>query len=180
MFTASPVEDETPTAATTKTTTNAATTKTTTNAATTKTTTNTANAATATKLVSFRSLQQSFTDDLLDTSSEAFINRAQMIEIQLEPVCQSAFPTFISLNVIAFRNGSIFNYLQLHFHSTFVPNITQITNAFLSAASNVTGFDIEGSSITVDGISSSGVSINISLITAFCVVLLSWLLSNQQ
>ncbi|XP_022616511.1 salivary glue protein Sgs-3-like [Seriola dumerili] len=138
-------------------------------------------AALTTRRVTFRSLLNTFTSDLLDTSSAAFTNRASMIKGQLEPLYQREFPSsFNSLDVVAFRNGSIINEVILRFRSTSVPNNTQIASVLISAASTVTGFDIEGSSITVDGISSSGVSHKISLITASCLVLFSWLLSSQQ
>ncbi|XP_023286990.1 salivary glue protein Sgs-3-like [Seriola lalandi dorsalis] len=138
-------------------------------------------AALTTRRVTFRSLLTTFTSDLLDTSSAAFTNRASMIKGQLEPLYQREFPSsFNSLDVVAFRNGSIINDMNLTFESTSVPNNTQIASVLINAASTVTGFDIEGSSITVDGISSSGVSHKISLVTASCLVLLSWLLSNQQ
>ncbi|XP_071315248.1 mucin-1-like [Trachinotus anak] len=137
--------------------------------------------ALTTRRVTFRSLLNTFTSDLLDTSSAAFRNRASMIKRQLEPLYQREFPfSFNSLDVVEFRNGSIINDMILSFRSTSVPNNTQIASVLISAASTVTGFDIEGSSITVDGITSSGVSHEISLVTASCLVLLSWLLSSQQ
>ncbi|XP_023287023.1 salivary glue protein Sgs-3-like [Seriola lalandi dorsalis] len=138
-------------------------------------------AALTTRRVTFRSLLNTFTSDLLDTSSAAFTNRASMIKGQLEPLFQREFPSsFNSLDVVAFRNGSIINDMNLTFESTSVPNNTQIASVLIRAAPTVTGFDIEGSSISVDGIFSSGVSHKISLITASCLVLLSWLLSSQQ
>ncbi|GLD72698.1 gamete and mating-type specific protein A-like isoform X1 [Lates japonicus] len=76
-----------------------------------------------------------------------------MIKGQLEPLYRIEFPSsFRSLNVVEFSNGSIFNKMDLSFISTSVPNNTQIVSVLINAASNVTGFDIEGSSITVDGI----------------------------
>ncbi|GAA6216280.1 cell wall protein DAN4-like isoform X1 [Lates japonicus] len=68
--------------------------------------------------------------------------------------------------------------MDLGFISTLAPNNTQIASVLINA--NVTGFDIEGSSIIVNDTSSSGVSHKISLFTASCLVLLSWLLSSQQ
>ncbi|XP_070786326.1 transcription initiation factor TFIID subunit 12-like [Enoplosus armatus] len=134
-----------------------------------------------TRSVTFRSLQSTFTSDLLNSSSAAFRNRASMIKTQLEPVYQRAFPSsFKFLKVVSFSNGSVITTMDLSFDSTSVPNNTQIANVLISAASNVTGFDIEGSSVTVNGTTSSGVSHKISLFTASCLVLLSWLLSSQQ
>ncbi|GLD53726.1 cell wall protein DAN4-like isoform X1 [Lates japonicus] len=102
-----------------------------------------------------------------------------MIKGQLEPLYQTEFPSsYRSLNVVAFSGGSVITTMDLDFISTLAPNNTQIASVLINA--NVTGFDIEGSSITVDGISSSGVSHKISLFTASCLVLLSWLLSSQQ
>ncbi|XP_047192259.1 mucin-2-like [Scophthalmus maximus] len=134
-----------------------------------------------TRLVVFRSVLDTFTDDLLDTSSAAFKSRASNIKRQLEPRYQKEFPfSFKSLDVVEFRSGSVFNKMRLLFQGPSVPSRTEIANVLLSAASSVTNFDIEGSSITVDGISSSGVSQKISLFTASCLVLLSLLLSSQQ
>ncbi|XP_049425167.1 gamete and mating-type specific protein A-like [Epinephelus fuscoguttatus] len=130
--------------------------------------------------LTFRSVRDTFTNDLLNSSSAAFMNRATMIVNQLTPIFQREFPTgFKSLNVVSFSNGSIINTVDSVFESTSAPNDTQIVSA-LTSASAVTTFDIETSSITVNGISSSGVSHKISLVTACCLVLLSWLLSSQQ
>ncbi|XP_018546056.1 gamete and mating-type specific protein A-like [Lates calcarifer] len=137
--------------------------------------------ALTTRRVVFRSVLDTFTSDLANPSSAAFKNRASMIKGQLEPLYQTEFPSsFRSLKVVEFSNGSIFNKMDLSFISTSVPNNTQIASVLIKAASNVTGFDIEGSSIFVDGTPSSGVSHKISLFTASCLVLLSWLLSSQQ
>ncbi|TKS81572.1 hypothetical protein D9C73_015677 [Collichthys lucidus] len=101
--------------------------------------------------------------------------------MQLDPKFKEEFPgSFRSLELVAFRRGSIINEMKLTFESTSVPNNTQIASVLINAASSVTGFDIEGSSITVDGLASSGANHKISLLTAFCLVLLSWLLSSQQ
>ncbi|XP_047194946.1 mucin-5AC-like [Hippoglossus stenolepis] len=61
---------------------------------------------------------------------------------------------FDKCSVKEFRNGSIFNTLVLVF-SGAVPNNTAIADVLLNAASSVTSFNIEASSITVDGIASS-------------------------
>ncbi|KAI4808502.1 hypothetical protein KUCAC02_000559 [Chaenocephalus aceratus] len=100
---------------------------------------------------------------------------------KLTPVFQKAFPSsFKSLDVVSFSNGSIINVINVSFGSTSAPNSTQIANALINAASTVVGFDIEGSSIGVNGIFSSGVRQEISLVTASCLCLFSWILSNQQ
>ncbi|KAK5848397.1 hypothetical protein PBY51_006015 [Eleginops maclovinus] len=104
-----------------------------------------------------------------------------MIKEQLTPVFDTAFSSsFKSLEVISFSNGSIVNTVDVTFLSTSAPNNVQIANVLMSAAGSVSGFDIEGSSIFVNGITSSGVSHNISLMTATCLALLSWLLSSQH
>ncbi|TKS81573.1 hypothetical protein D9C73_015678 [Collichthys lucidus] len=73
--------------------------------------------------------------------------------MQLDPKFKEEFPgSFRSLEVVAFRRGSIINEMKLTFESTSVPNNTQIASVLINAASSVTGFDIEGSSITVDGL----------------------------
>ncbi|KAM7366239.1 hypothetical protein PAMP_015693 [Pampus punctatissimus] len=113
-------------------------------------------------------------------SYNSFRQRASMIKRQLEPLYQRTFPSsFRSLDMVSFRNGSVINNMDLRFTGIF-PNNTQIANVLINAASNVTGFDIETSSITVDGAFSNGVHHKISLVTASCLVVLSWLLSSQQ
>ncbi|KAM7377354.1 hypothetical protein PAMA_013917 [Pampus argenteus] len=103
--------------------------------------------------------------------------------VQLEPFYRNEFSSFRFLRVISFSNGSIINNVDLGFASTSVPNNTQIANVLIRAASNITAFNIDTTSISVDGTltgASSGVSHKISLITAFCLALLSWRLSSQQ
>ncbi|AWP12771.1 putative cell wall protein DAN4-like [Scophthalmus maximus] len=71
----------------------------------------------------------------------------------LEPRYQNEFQSsFKSLDVVEFRSGSVYNTLCLTFQGSSVPSRTQIVNVLLNAASSVTNFDIEGSSITVDSI----------------------------
>ncbi|XP_047429310.1 uncharacterized protein LOC125018169 [Mugil cephalus] len=157
--------------------TNAITNATTTAAPTTSTTT--AEAVTI-RRVTFRSPRETFTNDLLNPSSQAFINRANLLKSNLEPFYQRAFSSFRFLTVVSFSNGSIINNMDLTFRSTSVPNNTQIATVLIDASSNITAFTIDTNSIFVDGaVASSGVSHMISSITASCLVLLSWLLSCQ-
>ncbi|TWW63108.1 hypothetical protein D4764_03G0001160 [Takifugu flavidus] len=51
-----------------------------------------------------------------------------------------------------FRNGSVINDMMLSFDRTSVPHHTEIANVLINASLIVIGFDIEGSSISVDGI----------------------------
>ncbi|XP_027894678.1 uncharacterized protein P19A11.02c-like isoform X2 [Xiphophorus couchianus] len=137
--------------------------------------------ATVTRKVTFRSLGETFTTDLLNPSSAAFKNRAALLKSNLEPLFQRTFSTLRDFTVTSFSNGSIINNMNLKFSAAFVPSNIQIAEVLLKAALNVTDFNIETASFLVDDIQvSSGVSHNISLITALSLVLLSWLLSNQQ
>ncbi|CAI5668776.1 unnamed protein product [Oreochromis niloticus] len=129
--------------------------------------------------VQFRSVNGIFTTDLLSSSSTAFKQRASLIETTLQPFFLARFPSFRFINVTAFSNGSIINNMDIRFASSSVPNANEIAQVLIDAA-KITPFDIEISSILVDGILSHGVSHNISLLTASCMVLLSWLLSGQQ
>ncbi|XP_056880571.1 uncharacterized protein LOC130520893, partial [Takifugu flavidus] len=140
----------------------------------------TTTSAVATVNVSFRSRLSKFTSDLQNPSSEAFKNRVSMITSQLQPLFQKEFPSFMFMQVVSFRNGSVINDVRLNFDGPSVPHHTNIASVLIQASSTVSGFDIEGSSISVEGIASSGVRQNISLITAFSLILLSWLLSNYQ
>ncbi|XP_047440181.1 uncharacterized protein LOC125007401 [Mugil cephalus] len=146
---------------------------------TTPVTTTTVEAVTIRRLT-FRSAGETFTNDLLNPSSQAFINRANLLKSNLEPFYQRAFSSFRFLTVISFSNGSIINNMDLTFRSTSVPNNTQIATVLIDASSNITAFNIDTNFIFVDGAASSGVSHKTSLITASCLVLLSWLLSCQQ
>ncbi|XP_045921274.1 flocculation protein FLO11-like [Micropterus dolomieu] len=75
-----------------------------------------------------------------------------MIKSQLEPVFLKAFPSsFLSLDVVSFRSGSVINDMNLLFASTSVPNNTEIRRVLINDSLNVTGFDIERSSIKVNG-----------------------------
>jgi len=99
----------------------------------------------------------------------------------LGPFYKEAFSSFRTITVNSFSNGSIIQTMDLRFSSTSVPNGTQIGNVLVRAASNITAFNIDTASISVDGTQvSSGVSHNISLITASFLVLMSWILSSQQ
>ncbi|XP_068588904.1 integumentary mucin C.1-like [Cebidichthys violaceus] len=196
--TPSPTLNTTATANTTTTPTTSATTTTPTTSATTTTPTTSATTTTPTTTTSvmattptaeeviirvliFTSVGETFTSDLQNPSSAAFQSRAILLKLSLEPFYRREFPTFRALTVISFRSGSIINNMTLGFSSTFVPDGTQIGNVLVIAASNITAFNIDTTSISVDGIQvSSGVSHKISLITASFLVLLSWLLSSQQ
>lgn len=50
------------------------------------------------------------------------------------------------------RNGSVVNTMKLQFLSVSVPNITEIGKVLINAATNVTDFHIETSSIIIKGI----------------------------
>nr|XP_054590205.1 mucin-2-like [Nothobranchius furzeri] len=174
----------TTTAATTVTSTTTATTTSKTTPITTSTTstkTATTSEPTTTRRLTFRSARETFTSDLGNPSSVAFLNRAALIKSKLEPYYQRPYPTFRSLTVVSFSNGSIINNADLRFATRYVPNITEIGRVLLYAAPNVTDFNIDLNYIYVDGIQvSSGVNHQISLLTAACMLLLSWLLSSQQ
>ncbi|MEQ2245152.1 hypothetical protein ILYODFUR_024694 [Ilyodon furcidens] len=145
------------------------------------TTTTTTVESTITKRLTFRSARETFTIDLLNPSSTAFINRAALLKSNLEPLFQRAFSSLRTFVVIFFSNGSIINNIDLGFSSAFVPTNRQIAEVLVNASSNITAFNIDTSFIFVDDIQmSSGVSHKISLITAFSMVLLSWLLTSQQ
>lgn len=137
--------------------------------------------ALATVTVMFRSLRETFTTDLLDSSSSGFKNRATLIKTQLEPFYQTAFISFHHLTVTRFSNGSIINSMDVAFSSSSVPTTTAIGTVLIKAASNITAFNIDITSLTVNGtIVNSAVSINkTNLFTASCLVLLSLFMSRQ-
>ncbi|XP_041728682.1 integumentary mucin C.1-like [Coregonus clupeaformis] len=171
--------------ANTSTTTNATTITATTSTTATPVTTTTTPATTAVALtgvtVVFTS-REIFIFDLSNTSSQAFQNRATLIKTKLEPFYRSAFPSFNSLTVKKFSSGSIINTMTLAFRSSSVPNSKEIGTVLINAARNITAFDIDPTSVTVDGtaVTSSGVSGKTSLFTAIFLVVLSLLLSSQH
>ncbi|XP_008303403.1 putative GPI-anchored protein PB15E9.01c [Stegastes partitus] len=119
---------------------------------TTLSTTNPTTEALVSRQLSFRSVGETFTTDLLNTSSEAFTSRATLITSTLSPFYQEEFPSsFRSLTVDSFSNGSIINNMTLGFASTSVPNDTAIGNVLINAAPNITAFNIDTSSISVEG-----------------------------
>ncbi|XP_014833395.1 PREDICTED: cell wall protein DAN4-like [Poecilia mexicana] len=173
-----PLATSAPTTNTTTTTTTKPTTTTTTT--TTKPTTTTVE-STVTKRLTFRSAGETFTTELLDPKSTAFINRADLLKTHLVPLFRAAFSSYRNFIVISFSNGSIINNIDLKFATASQPNNAQIRDVLVKANSTVTAFNIDITSIVVDGAqTSSGTSHTISLITAFSLILLSWLLSTQQ
>ncbi|XP_034412957.1 ice-structuring glycoprotein-like [Cyclopterus lumpus] len=135
-------------------------------------------------LVTFRSQGETFTSDLLVPSSATFQNRSALIESTLKPLLKEAFPSFHNISVISFSEGSIIQNVVIEFLSTSAPNGTEIGKVFAAASCIIRTFNIDTFSISVDGTLftqvSSGVSHNISLITASFLVLMSWILSSQQ
>ncbi|XP_054656619.1 mucin-2-like [Dunckerocampus dactyliophorus] len=133
-----------------------------------------------TRTLRFTSVGETFTSNLLNQSSAAFIARATMIKTTLEPFYSSAFSSFNSLIVTSFSNGSIINNMVLRFTSGSVPNNTAIGKVLIDAVPNITAFNVDITSIFVNGMQvSSGVCHKTSIITASCLALLSWLLSSQ-
>ncbi|TNN85217.1 hypothetical protein EYF80_004567 [Liparis tanakae] len=131
--------------------------------------------------LTFRSPSETFTSDLLDTSSAAFKTRAALLVSTLGPFYKEAFSSFRTITVNSFSEGSIIQTIGLGFPSTSAPNGTQIGNVLVAAASNITAFGIDTNSISVDGTQvSSGVSHKITLFTASFLVLMSWIVSSQQ
>ncbi|XP_061150284.1 uncharacterized protein LOC133164178 [Syngnathus typhle] len=134
-----------------------------------------------TRTLRFTSVGEVFTSDLLNQSSAAFISRAELIKMTLEPFYNVTFSSFNDLTVTSFSNGSIVNFMDLRFESSLVPSNNAIANVLINAASDITVFNVDTSSIFVNGILiSSAASHKTSLITASGMVLVSWLLVGQQ
>ncbi|KAM8882668.1 uncharacterized protein ACB058_002351 [Synchiropus picturatus] len=132
-----------------------------------------------TKVVTFRSVGEIFTSELLNPSSAAFTQRASTIKTMLEPRYET-ITSFRSLVVVSFRNGSIINTMNLRFLASSVPSDREIAQVLIDAASSITAFNIEPTSISVDGtLICGGVLHNVSRFTAAILVLVSWKLSSQ-
>ncbi|XP_057711124.1 mucin-2-like isoform X3 [Corythoichthys intestinalis] len=135
--------------------------------------------ALVTRTLTFTSIGETFTSDLLNQSSAAFIDRAGRIKTILGQLFTITFSAFRDLTVTSFSNGSIINNMDLRFTSDNVPANSVIASVLINAAPNITAFNVNTSSIFVDGVEfSSGTSHKTSLVTASGVVLLSWLLSS--
>ncbi|XP_051935291.1 mucin-5AC [Hippocampus zosterae] len=131
--------------------------------------------------VMFRSVGEQFTNDLLDSSSAAFIRRASTVETTLDPFYRREFTSFRTLEVISFRNGSIITNMDLSFVFGSVPNNSAIARVLVDAAAIITAFDVDTSFIFVNGEQvSSGTMHKTTMFSACCLVLLSWLLAKQQ
>ncbi|XP_061664376.1 mucin-2-like [Syngnathoides biaculeatus] len=129
-----------------------------------------------TRTLRFTSVGETFTSDLLNQSSPAFIVRALIIRLTLEPLYTATFSSFKDLTVTSFRNGSIINLLDLRFITGSVPSSNAIASVLINAAANITTFNVDTSSIFVDGtLVSSSASQKTSLIATSGMVLLSWL-----
>ncbi|KAF3697957.1 hypothetical protein EXN66_Car013638 [Channa argus] len=168
------------TAAPTTTTTAAPTTTTTAAPTTTTTAATTTPQPLSTTQMSFKT-KDIFKSELLNLSSPEAKARTSNIISQLGPYYRSAFSAFSTMDVIGYSNGSIKNSLTLAFSSGSVPNPNEIAKVLVAAAANITELGIDITTISVNGTAtSSGISHRISIITASCLVLLSWLLTNRQ
>ncbi|XP_059906356.1 mucin-2-like isoform X2 [Gadus macrocephalus] len=140
----------------------------------------TATVALANVRIGFRSVRDTFTADLLNSSSAAFQDRATTITSALEPLFRRAFGSFTSLQVATFSQGSIITTMGAKFSSA--PPSEQIARVLTDAAGTITAFDIETNSITVNGIVTGGVSSGMNKSSAFIIssmALLSWLLVSS-
>ncbi|XP_049328477.1 uncharacterized protein LOC111197087 isoform X27 [Astyanax mexicanus] len=100
-------------------------------------------AAVVTKQISFTT-SETFNADLLVSTSSTFINRAASVKSEFEPVFKQAFSTFIRLNVLGFKAGSIITNLNLEF-SASLPSDNNIVDTVLNAK---TSFAITQASVT--------------------------------
>ncbi|KAK2899778.1 hypothetical protein Q8A73_012907 [Channa argus] len=120
-------------------------------------------------------------DNVAKTLVDAVSNPNNTFILTIMPIYQNAFSSFHSLQVTRYSNGSIYNHLKLGFASKSVPNNSQIGQVLLKNVANITAFIIDLNSVFVNDIQvSSGASPKISLITASCLVRLSWLVTKQQ
>ncbi|KAM8881511.1 uncharacterized protein ACB058_001672 [Synchiropus picturatus] len=131
---------------------------------------------TVTRRITFTSRTSTFVVDLLNPTSDAFKERASLIKNQLEPKFKEAFPALISFLVVSFSNGSVINNADVKFPFASVPTNEEIANLLRNIT--VVGFDIDTSSILVDGaiIASNGVGQDIRVVSALCLLVVSMLL----
>ncbi|XP_041926718.1 uncharacterized protein LOC121690302 [Alosa sapidissima] len=103
---------------------------------------------------------ETFTDDLSNSLSNAFRNRSSLIKRELEPFFLEDIQDFISLTPTSFRNGSIIHSTNLTVtaNGTF-PNDLQIigtlTRAALSGNVSFTIISINGIALSAGEVSSS-------------------------
>ncbi|KTF74208.1 hypothetical protein cypCar_00047969, partial [Cyprinus carpio] len=101
----------------------------------------------------FRSLDN-FNVELSDPNSQTFKNRAQLVISQLEPIYKAKYFSFIGVNVLLFRQGSVITETQLAFNSTQpIPTVQEISDTLFTAVINgsVNPLNITPYSISVNG-----------------------------
>ncbi|KAL7841254.1 hypothetical protein SRHO_G00249450 [Serrasalmus rhombeus] len=96
----------------------------------------TAVATTDVKQVSFTS-NETFSSDLLNSSSAAFVQRSERVKSQLEPVFKATFTTFFKLTVISFKEGSIITLMNLEFSAGSAPSDTAVVTTVLTAKTSL-------------------------------------------
>ncbi|KAI4904771.1 hypothetical protein NFI96_025470, partial [Prochilodus magdalenae] len=94
---------------------------------------------------------ETYTSDLQNSASPAFINRAQKVRDALEPMFRSKFRFFLRLIILAFRSGSIVTDTQVVFNTTEgLPSSANVSAVVVEAASNSSlGLNITASSVNV-------------------------------
>ncbi|XP_053474792.1 uncharacterized protein LOC128604045 [Ictalurus furcatus] len=84
-----------------------------------------------------------FSNDLLNTTSPAYTERAKRITDEFEPVFKNKYMNFINLRVIGFRPGSIISDISVTLNGS-LPDISSINETMLSAN---TSFEITSLSV---------------------------------
>ncbi|KAM9426156.1 uncharacterized protein KZ484_016793 [Pholidichthys leucotaenia] len=96
-----------------------------------------------------RSKTLNFTVDLNDPTSVHFISLSESMRKQIQAILDAAFPdTTVTVKILGFRPGSVLTDYEARFSNKSVPSNEEVRSALINGSSNVTGFDIEASSIT--------------------------------
>ncbi|XP_055062418.2 uncharacterized protein [Misgurnus anguillicaudatus] len=114
------------------------------------------------------SSNETFTNDLSNSSSDGFKERAKLVIDMLEPIYRRKYPAFISLTVLSFRSGSIITSTQLAFNYTQqYPTNQEVKNDLVNAAETGEAnlLKIIPNSITVSSVTATTAATTVSVST---------------
>ncbi|XP_047671768.1 putative GPI-anchored protein pfl2 isoform X1 [Tachysurus fulvidraco] len=110
------------------------------------------------------SINEPFSADLSNSSSQLFKDKSANITSQVEPLYKKKFPNFIRMIIKSFSNGSIVTNSTLEFSSDNV-NVNNVTSTLQQGLTNLT-FPVLSNSINATTIATATVAPNTTIATA--------------
>ncbi|XP_053474808.1 interphotoreceptor matrix proteoglycan 1 [Ictalurus furcatus] len=96
------------------------------------------------------SINETFVEEMANTSSPQFTAKATTIRNQLEPIYRQTFTNFIQMVILEFRNGSIVTNSTLEFTANgTIPTNSTVQDALVNATSTNSSLNIIPNSINV-------------------------------